>query len=479
MSKLWVVGDSTLSCFDDKYYYPRYGYGTKLQEYLNDKVEVVNIALSGRSSLSFTKEENYDYLMNNMESGDFLLIGFGHNDEKAEIARFTSANGDYKVKGSFANSLYVNYIEPARTAGVTPILATPIVRRKTKSSWDDVELHITKDNGEFKGGNYPEAVRGLARDMHISLVDMTSITKDFYEKLGVEETANLHAWSCNNIKSVDNTHTNEWGAYVNAFFVMKTIKELGINGLSEMVVDLTDYMPYPAKEKYLQANKDYKPVLFNPNLEDSKIFENIGDYKVTAFGDILTDANNVDFMARKEIIDSKESIRLAVANNMGKISNVTDGILFAFKQIDANTRFKLTAKIIVNDYFSNDQVSFGLMVRDDVYIDKNTADVLGDYVAAAPLLLTRKGDAINCFARRSGELVYGSKVRRAIDKKMVVNATLFSTEDGYGACFDDGDCITGGFDFKLTTVDPEHVYLGFFASRNADVTFTDIKLTIA
>ena len=30
MSTLWVVGDSTLSSFDDKYYYPRYGYGTKL-----------------------------------------------------------------------------------------------------------------------------------------------------------------------------------------------------------------------------------------------------------------------------------------------------------------------------------------------------------------------------------------------------------------------------------------------------------------
>ena len=59
MSTLWVVGDSTLSSFYDKYYYPRYGYGTKLGCYLNSKVQVNNLALSGRSSLSFTKEENY------------------------------------------------------------------------------------------------------------------------------------------------------------------------------------------------------------------------------------------------------------------------------------------------------------------------------------------------------------------------------------------------------------------------------------
>ena len=84
MSTLWVVGDSTLSSFDDKYYYPRYGYGTKLGCYLNSKVQVNNLALSGRSSLSFTKEENYKELLAGMKAGDFLIIGFGHNDEKTE-----------------------------------------------------------------------------------------------------------------------------------------------------------------------------------------------------------------------------------------------------------------------------------------------------------------------------------------------------------------------------------------------------------
>ena len=169
---------------------------------------------------------------------------------------------------------------------------------------------------------------------------------------------------------------------------------------------------------------------------------------------------------------------MAVKNNRGKISAVTDGILFAFKKLPANTKFKLTADVIVNDYFSNDQVSFGLMVRDDVYIDKETADVLGDYVAAAPLFLTRKENATNCFARRSGKLITGSKLQREVRKQTKLKLCLFATEDGYGASFDEGDVITGGFDFKLTSVDPEHVYLGMFVSRNADVTFTNINLEI-
>ena len=63
MRKLFIVGDSTLSKFDDRsYYYPRYGYGTQLSYYLNDEIEVINLALSGRSSKSYLNENNYQIL---------------------------------------------------------------------------------------------------------------------------------------------------------------------------------------------------------------------------------------------------------------------------------------------------------------------------------------------------------------------------------------------------------------------------------
>lgn len=45
-----------------------------------------------------------------MKQGDYLLIGFGHNDEKTEKERYTSPVGDYMTEGTFANTLYVNYI---------------------------------------------------------------------------------------------------------------------------------------------------------------------------------------------------------------------------------------------------------------------------------------------------------------------------------------------------------------------------------
>ena len=145
MSTLWVIGDSTLSSFNDKYYYPRYGYGTKLGCYLNDKVTVRNIALSGRSSKSYKKEPEYKELLENMKQGDFLIIGFGHNDEKTEAGRYTSPSADYKSEGTFAASLYNNYIVPANNSGCSVILCTPIVRRSVTGKWKDSDLHITKD----------------------------------------------------------------------------------------------------------------------------------------------------------------------------------------------------------------------------------------------------------------------------------------------------------------------------------------------
>ena len=93
---IYLVGDSTVCSFADNYYYPRYGYGTQLGNYLADEATVVNLALSGRSSKSFLAEANYETLKNSLKAGDYLLIGFGHNDEKSDdAARFTDASKPY------------------------------------------------------------------------------------------------------------------------------------------------------------------------------------------------------------------------------------------------------------------------------------------------------------------------------------------------------------------------------------------------
>ena len=80
--KIYVVGDSTVCDYSEKpdnYYLQRFGYGTQLYNYLNldNANQVVNLALSGRSSLSFLTEANYTKLKNEIGDGDYLIIGFG------------------------------------------------------------------------------------------------------------------------------------------------------------------------------------------------------------------------------------------------------------------------------------------------------------------------------------------------------------------------------------------------------------------
>jgi lysophospholipase L1-like esterase len=472
-SNIWIVGDSTVSSFTDNYYYPRYGWGTQIGSYLDGSFTIQNLALSGRSSKSYIADPQYQALLSGMKNGDYLLVGFGHNDEKAEAERYTNPNGTYLDKGSFANSLYENYIKPAQAAGTKVILCTPIVRRVDTGVWSDSNLHITATSGEYAGGDYPQAIRDLGKALSIPVVDMTSLTKALYDKLGPTETVNLHAWTSSNPASVDNTHTNIWGGKYNAYLITKTIKELGVIGLAEHVIDASA----PTKTDTLVPNPNYKESTYSGETPQSALWKDYGIWKGTAFGDIGGNPSTANQILET---DKDGNMHIAVLNNKGKISSTSDGLAMYYYKVPANSTFTLTAKAKVNKFDLNDQVSFGLMARDAIYIDSNTKDSVGDYVAAAPYKVTKlaTGGFSNCFARKSGVFTLGGTAVNPISAGDTVNLCIQSNSDGYACTFGNEATITGGFDFKLTSIDQNYVYVGMFAARNADVTFSNIKLVV-
>jgi hypothetical protein len=470
-SNIWIIGDSTVSSFTDNYYYPRYGWGTQIGNYLDGSFIIQNLALSGRSSKSYTADPEYKTLTSGMKNGDYLLVGFGHNDEKSEAERYTNPNGTYLDKGSFANSLYENYIKPAEAAGTKVILATPIVRRTDTGVWSDSNLHITATSGAYAGGDYAKAIRDLGTALNIPVVDMTSLTKSLYEKLGPDETLNLHAWTSSKSASVDNTHTNIWGAKYNAYLITKTIKELGVSGLAEHVINATA----PTKADSLVSNPNYKESAYTGELPQSMLWLDYGIWKGTAFGNLAGAPNTTNQVLGK---DSNGNMHIAVSGDKGKIASTVDGLAMYYYKVPASSTFTLTAKAKINRFTLNDQVSFGLMARDEMYTDYNTIDALGDYVAAAPLKLTKTGAVWNSFARKSGVLTQGGTCKNTISAGDTINLSIQSNSDGYAATFGNEATITGGFDFKLTSIDPNYVYVGMFVARNADITFSDIKLVI-
>lgn len=488
----WVVGDSTVSPFNDSYYLPREGYGEELENYFH--ANVYNLAVSSASSKDFAGMANYTTLLKGSDTvpalgdaaGDkFLLIGFGHNDEKTEPARYTNPNGDYKTEGSFANSLYVNYIQPALERGVTPVVCTPIARlteANNKASYDGASGHktttVTIGDAVYEGGDYAQAIRNMCSELHLICVDLTSATINENIAMG-KKAQYTHSFtgakadkrSKLSPTGLDLTHTNSYGAKLNAWLIAQLTADTPLGA----------YSRNKAKPTYKQfygdaANPDYVPSSYAAPTQTSKLWPAFTDANSTvwngsAFGNVGGDdkISGGDFTAA---VDG-QSITLGVANNRGKIASTVDGLMMYYVQLPAGTNFTLTAKATVNKLAKNNQVSFGLMARDEMYVDTSISDPMGDYVAVG----TRNQGAINCFGRKSGALYDGPAATVKYGTGDTIDLKLVGTADGFTLTYGNNETASAGFDYALTAVDSDYIYVGFYAARNANITFSDIQLT--
>ncbi len=501
---VWVVGDSTVSAFNDKYFIPREGYGEEISSYFN--ATVYNLAHSGASSKDYTGMVDYSTLMNGSASvpalGDaetekFLVIGFGHNDEKTEEARYTDPNGDYKTEGSFAHSLYVNYIVPALERGVTPVVCTPIARltnANTYESYESASGHKTSDvvigDKLFRGGDYAQAIRDMVSQLqnagvNVELIDLTAASIKENVELG-EVAKSLHSYTgakYNEDKTaliptgLDQTHTNVFGAKMNAYLISVLAKDTAPS-FAKYALDKDK----PSFEEFFASsiNVDYKVIDYTSPSDEQisavkwPVFTDASGtvWHGTVFGDV-GGANKITDSNFQAVVDG-DKITLTVANNSGKIASGSDGLMFYFVKLPVGKTFTLSAKARIESFAANNQVSYGLMVRDDLYIDQYVASTMGDYVAAG---VRNQGAVVN-FGRKSAALI-GSAPVSAVDLSSGAETELriVASNDGYTLTFGD-ETVSAGFDYALTGIDSDYIYAGFYVVRNCSVTFSDINLEI-
>jgi pectinesterase len=168
---IFVVGDSTSSAYQQSER-PRAGWGQALPLLLGPQAEVVDYAWSGASSKSFADAGLLDEVAAMLQPGDYLLISFGHNDEKVQDpARGTDPQTTFK-------EYLQKYIDSAVGRGAKAVLVTPVERRRFSALGVAQESH----------GTYPHAVRELAAATGTPLVDLTASSRDLWQKLGVEGT---------------------------------------------------------------------------------------------------------------------------------------------------------------------------------------------------------------------------------------------------------------------------------------------------
>lgn len=483
---LYVVGDSTVSSFHDPYFYPRYGYGTMLEKYFNKNLTIVNLAMSGRSSKSFVSEPNYKFLFENIKDGDFLLIGFGHNDEKSDDSlRFTDANKDIHDASSFAYSLYHFYIEKALRIGAVPILCTPIVRADIENCYTNASGHITSN------GNYAKVIADLGRNLGIEVIPLTDLTRQKYEQIGYEEAIYYHAIALGkkhdgklvpDMNSLDTTHLNQYGAKFVAYLVAKTLQG-SKHPLAEYVLKEIDE---PTKARDLVHNLEYVFLEYKaPNL---KTYQPIDSYHTisknwygTVFGDCGENPSiNPTFVAKER----KEGVFQVGQDSTppkGKLALNGDGLAFLFQAIKKNQNFELTAKGTVLSTVQIVQAGFGLMLRDDCYIEQTTnkAIIASNYLTAGVLRATDQDNTL--FYREGGVLKKGEEY---FPHSIQQGDTLEFRIHRLGQAIETSILFEGKlyknttYDFDLFAVDQEYIYVGMFATRGTMIEFKDVNLKL-
>lgn len=228
VTTIFIIGDSTAAKKDLSKGSPERGWGMALQCYFDSSyVRVDNHAVNGRSSISFINEGRWDKVLSLIRPGDYVIIQFGHNDEKPGATRHTDP-------GSTFDYTLAKYVRETREKGGIPIIMNPVVRRNfakkpANASGDDEALRNTtfKDAPKQTEGDslvdthglYRVAPRDVAQRMNVHFVDANKITHDLEQSLGVEGSKKLHMWYKPGEHPAlpkgrqDNTHYNIYGAH--------------------------------------------------------------------------------------------------------------------------------------------------------------------------------------------------------------------------------------------------------------------------
>ncbi len=206
---VFLCGNSTVVDQDNE---PWASWGQMITAFFDDRICFANYAESGESANSFIAAGRLKKIMTQIKPGDYVLVEFGHNDQKQK----GEGKGAYL---SYWKSL-TEFIDQARAKQAIPVLITPTQRR---SFGEDDRIKDTHED-------YPQAMRDLAREKQVPLIDLHQMTRVLYEALGTEgsKKAFVHypagSFPGQFQALADNTHFNPYGAYQIAKCVIMGMK---------------------------------------------------------------------------------------------------------------------------------------------------------------------------------------------------------------------------------------------------------------
>ena len=215
--KLFMAGDSTL----DEHRGERnpLGYvswGVCLKPYLKCNVEIVDYARAGFSTAAFMSVDSqrgnvvwWDRIKEEMKPGDWVMIQFGHNDEKFLTTERYKAN-------------LTTMVADVKARGAVPVLVTPIPRLTFVDGVLVDDIHISAEViGKDKLDVYAQAMRDVATAADAELADLRPLLQAAAQRAGEAEAL---TWNVEN----DTTHLAEKGAKLYASIFAEYVKKSGL-----------------------------------------------------------------------------------------------------------------------------------------------------------------------------------------------------------------------------------------------------------
>ncbi len=212
---LFLVGDSTVQTYTDADA-PLTGWGQLITRYLDPaSVRVANHAMYGRSTKTFVEEGRLDTVLRESRPGDYVAVQLGHNDAFTRPERHTSV-------ATYTANL-TTYVRAIRQREATPILITPMVMRQ--ATFGGVARSFPA---------YVAAMKQVAADQHVTLVDLNAASHDLVSDMGVgaAEALYLHADAGHYVRYEtgvsDDVHFNPLGAAEMARLVARGLAGTGL-----------------------------------------------------------------------------------------------------------------------------------------------------------------------------------------------------------------------------------------------------------
>ena len=200
-----LIGDSTVAV--------QSGWGPAFAERFEDRAKIVNYAKNGATlqALSGKLDELVEL------QPDYVLIQFGHNDQKRYVTQVYKAH-------------LQSYVDRIQKGGGKPIIVSSVTRRSFDENGRIVSNLVRNEKYSYKATltDYAKAAEALAKELNLPFIDLHRVSIAHHNKIGRVESMTY------NFTEGDKTHFNKKGA--------EAITDLIIKELKPAVPELADFL---------------------------------------------------------------------------------------------------------------------------------------------------------------------------------------------------------------------------------------------